>query len=192
MLAKLVAEDRRVNSDMFSTRTLLATYRIGRFVTRRSAAAGKIGRLWWRIVLEPFHRVHVLPMTLVGCEIPYAAAIGRRFRPVHGFNGIFISVWAEIGNDVVMLHQVTIGSNQHTSANPGAPKIGDRVFIGAGAKVIGAITIGNDARIGANAIVVTDVPSWATAVSPKAVVRTGKARDANLQMPAALNDGGKV
>lgn len=83
----------------------------------------------------------------------------------HGLNGIHISDKAEIGQNVTILQQVTIGSN--TLANHprfGSPTIGDNVFIGAGARIIGKITIGSNCRIGANCVVVKDMPDNTTAV----------------------------
>lgn len=70
--------------------------------------------------------------------------------------GIIISAGAEIGEDVVIGHQVTIGNRNGILA---APKIGDRVYIGAGAKILGPVTIGADAIVGANAVVTKDVPA---------------------------------
>lgn len=84
----------------------------------------------------------------------------------HGLNGIFISQGAEIGKDCVIFHQVTIGSNTLAdSKGQGSPIIGDNVYIGAGAKIIGKVTIGNNARIGANCVVTKDVPDNTTVVS---------------------------
>lgn len=95
----------------------------------------------------------------------YGAWIGLRAtfdgRPVfpHGFYGIFISNKAHIGKDVVIFQQVTIGSNTLAdSKNQGSPTIGDNVYIGAGAKIIGNCRIGSNCRIGANCIVTKDVP----------------------------------
>lgn len=175
-LMRIISNDRSVNKDAFTTRLIFTTYRIGRYITRARANAsntplGKLKRIALRILLEPTHRLHLIMTTLVGCDIPYSTKIGPGFRPVHGFHGIFLSVSAVIGHHVVMLHHVTVGSNNHTAPNPGAPTIGDRVFIGTGAKIIGPVTVGDDARIGANAIVVGDVPTGATAISPKAVIR---------------------
>lgn len=77
----------------------------------------------------------------------------------HGLYGIFISNKAHIGKNVVIFHQVTIGSNSLAdSKNQGSPTIGDNVYIGAGAKIIGNCKVGNNCRIGANAIVTKDVP----------------------------------
>ena len=83
----------------------------------------------------------------------------------HGIQGIFISNTAKIGKDVVIFQQVTIGSNTIPgSKHTGSPTIGDRVYIGAGAKIIGEITVGDNCRIGANAVVYEDMPPNSVAV----------------------------
>lgn len=87
----------------------------------------------------------------------------------HGLNGIFISSGAVIGKDSVIFHQVTIGSNTLSdSKGQGAPKIGDNVYIGAGAKIIGNVVVGNNVRIGANCVVTKDVPDNTTVVAAPA------------------------
>lgn len=93
---------------------------------------------------------------LTGIEIHPGAKIGPGFFIDHGM-GVVIGETAEIGRDVTMYHGVTLGG---TSLEKGKrhPTIGDRVVIGAGAKILGAITIGDDSRIGANAVVVKSVP----------------------------------
>lgn len=86
----------------------------------------------------------------------------------HGINGIFISDKAVIGHNVVIFHQVTIGSNTISGSKTlGSPEIGDEVYIGCGAKIIGKVQIGNNSRIGANAVVVSDIPENSTVVCPK-------------------------
>ena len=94
---------------------------------------------------------------LTGIEIHPGATIGPGFFIDHGM-GVVIGETAEIGADVTLYHGVTLGG---TSLEKGKrhPTIGDRVVIGAGAKVLGAITIGDDSRIGANAVVVKSVPA---------------------------------
>lgn len=83
----------------------------------------------------------------------------------HGPSGIFISSSAKIGKDVVIFQHVTIGSNSLLdSSHQGSPKIGDYVYIGAGAKVIGNIVIGNSCRIGANAVVYRDLEPNSVAI----------------------------
>ena len=78
----------------------------------------------------------------------------------HGYFGIFVSDGAEIGDNVTIFQNVTIGSNTlKDSKKNGSPIIGNNVYIGAGAKIIGKVVIGDNVRIGANCIVVKDVPS---------------------------------
>ena len=93
---------------------------------------------------------------LTGIEIHPGATIGSGFFIDHGM-GVVIGETAEIGSDVTLYHGVTLGG---TNLNKGKrhPTIGDRVVIGAGAKVLGAIEIGADSRVGANAVVVRSVP----------------------------------
>jgi serine O-acetyltransferase len=93
---------------------------------------------------------------LTGVEIHPGAKIGRRFFIDHGM-GVVIGETAEIGDDVLMYHQVTLGGRSRGQFKR-HPTIGSRVLIGAGAKVIGPITLGDDTKIGANALVVTNVP----------------------------------
>jgi serine O-acetyltransferase len=94
---------------------------------------------------------------LTGIEIHPGARIGRGLFIDHGM-GVVIGETAEIGDDVTLYHGVTLGG---TSLQKGKrhPTLGDRVVIGAGAKILGAITIGSDTRIGANAVVVKSVPA---------------------------------
>lgn len=93
---------------------------------------------------------------LTGIEIHPGAILGPGFFIDHGM-GIVIGETAEIGADVTLYHGVTLGG---TSLEKGKrhPTLGDRVVVGAGAKILGAITIGEDSRIGANAVVVKSVP----------------------------------
>lgn len=99
---------------------------------------------------------------LTGIEIHPGATIGRRFFIDHGM-GVVIGETAEIGDDCTLYHGVTLGG---TSWNKGKrhPTLGDGVVIGAGAKVLGPITVGAHAKIGSNAVVVKDVPPGATAI----------------------------
>lgn len=109
---------------------------------------------------------------MTGIEIHPGATIGPRFFIDHGM-GVVIGETAEIGADVTLYHGVTLGG---TSLSKGKrhPTLGDRVVVGAGAKVLGAITIGDDSRIGANAVVVKPVPanSVVVGVPGQVVVRS--------------------
>ena len=91
-----------------------------------------------------------------GIEIHPGAVIGRRFFIDHGM-GVVIGETAEIGNDVTMYHGVTLGGVS-THKGKRHPTIGDGVVIGAGAKILGAIEIGSGSRVGANAVVVDEIP----------------------------------
>jgi len=96
-----------------------------------------------------------------GIEIHPGAVIGRRFFIDHGM-GVVIGETAEIGDDVTLYHGVTLGG---TSWNEGKrhPTLGNGVVVGAGAKILGPIHIGDNAKIGSNAVVVKDVPAGSTA-----------------------------
>lgn len=95
-------------------------------------------------------------------DIHPAAQIGERVFIDHGA-GVVIGETTIIGNDVVIYQQVTLGGVS-TSVGKRHPTVGNRVVIGAGAKVLGNITLGDDAKIGANSVVVKNVPCCSTAV----------------------------
>ncbi|WP_347451113.1 serine O-acetyltransferase EpsC [Acetoanaerobium noterae] len=107
---------------------------------------------------------------LTGIEIHPGAQIGRRFFIDHGM-GVVIGETAEIGDDVMLFHQVTLGG---TGKDKGKrhPTVENNVIISAGVKVLGPIVIGENSKIGANAVVLHDIPKNATAVGiPAKVVR---------------------
>ncbi|WP_245412142.1 serine O-acetyltransferase [Methylocella silvestris] len=97
-----------------------------------------------------------------GITLPEYATIGRRLNIEH-FGGIIIHGATVIGDDCVLRQGVTLG-NKRNDQPLDAPILGDRVEVGAGAKILGRVRIGNDALIGANAVVLCDVPAGATAV----------------------------
>jgi len=117
---------------------------------------------------------YVVLRLVFNIEIPAECHIGPGLNLLHKGVGVIIHPHAIIGENVAIYHQVTIGSlglaHQMREDRPpsntvdGVALIGDRVLIGAGAKIIGPVSIGNNARIGANAVVVTDIPQNATAV----------------------------
>jgi serine O-acetyltransferase len=148
-------------------------------------AAYRYGRwrytIKWRWLRMPFSFIYKLlkPISEVvtGIELPCEVTLGRRFRIDH-FGGIVISGDAVFGDDCVIRNGVTVGL-KHTGTR-GAPILGNRVDIGAGAKVLGAIRIGDDVQIGANAVVLTDVPSNCIAVGVPARViqkKSGAAKE---------------
>ena len=117
-----------------------------------------------------------------GIEIHPGATIGRRFFIDHGM-GVVIGETAHIGDDCTLYHGVTLGG---TTWNKGKrhPTLMNGVVIGAGAKVLGPIEIGEQARIGSNAVVVRDVPAGATAVGIPARIILSE-QDQTLEETAA-------
>ncbi|CAN7567084.1 serine O-acetyltransferase [Pararhizobium sp. LjRoot238] len=119
-----------------------------------------------KIVRIPYFVVNRIMQKFIevtcGIHLPESTTIGRRLNIEH-FGGIIVHGHCVIGDDVTIRQGVTLG-NKGAGQLAGAPRIGNRVDIGAGAKIIGNVTIGDDVRIGANAVVLTDVPSHSLAV----------------------------
>lgn len=106
-----------------------------------------------------------------GIEIHPGARIGRGFFIDHG-NGVVIGETAEIGENVLVFHQVTLGNANFTSAGKRHPTVGSHVIIGAGAKLLGPITVGDHSVVGAGTIVTRDVPDNSVIVgNPGRVVK---------------------
>ncbi|WP_286344727.1 serine O-acetyltransferase [Frondihabitans sucicola] len=101
--------------------------------------------------------------SLTGIEIHPGATIGRRLFIDHGM-GVVIGETAVVGDDVLIYHGVTLGGRGPGPGGRRHPSIGDRVEIGAGAAVLGSVTVGSDARVGAGAVVTRDVAPGATVV----------------------------
>jgi serine O-acetyltransferase len=118
--------------------------------------------LWGRGLHWPARMLSHIGRFLTGIEIHPGARIGRRFFIDHGM-GVVIGETADIGEDCTLYHGVTLGG---TSWQKGKrhPTLGDNVVVGAGAKILGPISIGAGARVGSNAVVVKDVPSGASVV----------------------------
>lgn len=110
---------------------------------------------------------------LTGVEIHPGATIGRRFFIDHGM-GVVIGETAEVGDDVMLYHGVTLGGRQREGGKR-HPTIGDGVAVGAGAKVLGPITIGAGSMIGANAVVTKDAAADSILVGVPAKARTRRA-----------------
>lgn len=165
-------------------------YNLGRIVENDPAARSKLEvlLLYPCIHVEIAHRlshflykhkwfflarlISQIARFFTGIEIHPGATIGKGLCIDHGM-GVVIGETAEIGDDVLIYHGVTLGG---TGKDKGKrhPTIGNGVVIGAGAKVLGPIKVGDNAKIGANAVVVTDVPEGATAVGipAKNIIRT--------------------
>lgn len=116
---------------------------------------------------------------LTGIEIHPGATIGRRFFIDHGM-GVVIGETAEVGDDCMLYHGVTLGgvSLKQTKRHP---TLGDRVTVGAGAKILGPVEIGDDSSVGANAVVVKSAPAASIVVGVPGVARPSKSSKAELR-----------
>ncbi len=113
--------------------------------------------------------------SVTGVEIHPAARIGRGLFIDHGM-GVVVGETAEIGDDVTLYQGVTLGGTGFATGKR-HPTVGDRVTIGSGAKLLGPIVVGDHAKVGANSVVITDVPNDSTVVgNPGHVVRVGGVR----------------
>lgn len=127
--------------------------------------------LWQKPALRPAARLlSTTTRAVTGVEIHPGAEIGRRFFIDHG-SGVVIGATAVVGDDVMLYHQVTLGGRSMARGTKRHPTLGDNVTIGAGAKVLGDIEIGDGVQIGANSVVVKPVPAGAVATGIPAQVR---------------------
>ncbi len=149
---------------------VMGVYRFGRW-------RYGIRNRWLRLPFSILYKIlKLLSQILTGIDLPCEAIVGRRFRIEH-FGDIIISGDTVFGDDVVIRNGVTVGLKR--THERGAPIIGSRVDIGAGAKILGAIHIGDDVVIGANAVVLRDVPSNALAIGVPAQIRPRPARSSD-------------
>lgn len=141
-------------------------------------------RMWHAspLLKLPARLLSQLVRALTGIEIHPAAVLGRRLFIDHGM-GVVIGETARVGDDVVMFHGTTLGGRT-MSKGKRHPTVGDRVVIGAGAKVLGPISIGDDAQVGANAVVVKDVPAGAVSVGVPGKIREHPERIDPYEDPA--------
>ncbi|MFP5345263.1 MAG: serine O-acetyltransferase, partial [Gammaproteobacteria bacterium] len=145
-------------------------------------------RLWGAGLKWLARWLSILARWFTGVEIHPGARIGRRFFIDHG-QGVVIGETAEIGDDCTLYQGVTLGG---TSWQKGKrhPTLGNNVVVGAGAKVLGPITLGEGARVGSNAVVVKDVPPGATVVGiPGRVVKKMNETDAQRRKDFAKKIG---
>ena len=145
--------------------------------------------LWTRGLRFPARALSQVTRWLTGVEIHPGAVIGRRMFIDHGM-GVVIGETAEVGEDVVIFHGTTLGGVS-MSKGKRHPTVGDRVTIGAGAKVLGPVTLGADARVGANAVVVKDAPADSIVVGIPGIAKPAKStkeelRDAQFYIDPAI------
>ena len=141
---------------------VMVVYRFGRWRYR-------IHNRWLRLPFSILYKIlKLLSQILTGIDLPCEVTVGRRFKIEH-FGDIIISGDTVFGDDVVIRNGVTVGLKRTNER--GAPIIGNRVDIGAGAKILGPIRIGDDVAIGANAVVLRNVPPNSLAIGVPAQIR---------------------
>lgn len=143
----------------------------------------RISRLFWRLRLRIIAKMIAnLNRFLTGVEIHPGAKIGKKFMIDHGV-GTVIGETSVIGENVLIYHQVTLGGTGNEKGQKRHPSVCDNVMIAAGAKILGDIHIGTNAKVGANAVVLKDVPANATAVGiPARLIFNGDVNDENCSL----------
>ncbi len=144
----------------------------------------------WRMRIRPrllrapmsflYRRLFIRVRNRYGIEIPYSAQVGRRLTLEHS-HSIVIHGNSVIGNDCYIRQGCTLG-NKSLDAPFEAPVLGDRVNVGVGAKLLGHVFVGDDATIGANSVVVKNVPAGAVALGIPATITTSK----SVKQPAII------
>ncbi|GAA1400487.1 MULTISPECIES: serine O-acetyltransferase EpsC [Oerskovia] len=120
-------------------------------------------RMWREPALRlPARVIAQIARAATGVEIHPGAKIGRRLFIDHGM-GVVIGETAVVGDDVLLFHGSTLGGRSMKRGKR-HPTLGDRVVVGAGAKILGPVWVGDDVQVGANAVVVKDVPAGSVAV----------------------------
>ncbi len=140
----------------------------------------------WRMQVEP--KLLRAPLSILyrslyrkirntyGIDLPYTVKLGRRVIVEHQ-GAIVIHGYCTIGDDSIIRQGVTLG-NRYLDRPLEAPSLGARVNVGAGAKILGGISLGDGANIGANAVVLSDVPAFQTAVGiPAKILKSTKDRE---------------
>jgi serine O-acetyltransferase len=142
----------------------------------------------WLLKLKWLARfISMLARWITGVEIHPGAVIGRRFFIDHGM-GVVIGETAEIGNDCTLYHGVTLGGTTWEKGKR-HPTLGNNVVIGAGAKILGPITLGNDVRVGSNSVVVKSVDNAQTVVGvPARVLKDSKIKTDHFESYAVGTD----
>jgi len=148
-------------------------------------------RAWRRGWLFVGRAISQFARLVTGIEIHPGATVGRRLFIDHGM-GVVIGETAVIGDDVTLYHGVTLGGTSLARGTKRHPTLGSGVIVGAGAKIIGAIAIGDGARVGANAVVVQDVAPGVTVVGipakPVAFPPAARSQDAFLAYGTPCGD----
>lgn len=165
-LLEVIKEDISVNGSLLTPGTqMLVHLRLGQWALapQRSVLSRTVGNVLYRLG-------YFYVRNVIGFEIPRTVGMGRRVKFVHQ-HGVTVHPLAEIGDDCLVRHNVTIGlrgdpSDGHRQFPP--PRVGKKVQFGVGSTILGGVRIGDGAVLGAHALVATDVPEKASVVAPSA------------------------
>jgi serine acetyltransferase len=163
-MLEFVLQDWEVNAGNPKGRLVLAFFRLCQFLR-------KLPGSWWLLASPILALYVVLVEWIMGIELGYRSAVGKRLRLYHG-TGLIVHPWAVIGDDVTLRHGVTIGFRKNTDKR--LPVLGNRVEVGCGASILGPITIGDGARVGAGSVVMQNVPAGATVIGNPARIVSRK------------------
>lgn len=146
----------------------------------------RIAHRWWVRPggKWPARVLAYLSRSFTGIEIHPGAHIGRRFFIDHGM-GVVIGETAVVGDDVMLFHGVTLGGTSGKRVKR-HPTLGDKVMVGAGAKILGDVHVGSNVKVGANSVVVKDVPTGAVATGIPAQYRFPALEDTTGRSPQEL------
>lgn len=163
MLSKL-RKDYERNEVKYPAMWILFVHRLGHAIYYKHCPS-----VVKRLLLMPVNFANKLFVGLLfNVEIPFGAHIGGGLRIRHP-HSIIINPHCTIGENCTIFHEVTIGTNEHSGRNIAAT-IGDNVYIGCGAKIIGDIIIEDDAKIGANAVVTKHIPKNSTVICRQTIL----------------------
>lgn len=167
-LIEVIREDIGVNGSLMTPGTqMLAHLRLGQWARAPQRAVVT------RALAEVIYRLcYFYVRNLIGFEVPRTVNMGRRVKFVHQ-HGVTVHPFAQIGDECLVRHNVTIGLRgdpSDTGRQFPPPRIGNRVQFGVGTTIVGGVTIGDGAVLGAHALIATDVPEQASAVAPAARV----------------------
>lgn len=161
---KILKEDFAKNNGGI-TKLMLFTYRFGNWLFYDFRVPILKQFLWLIYKIMNF----VFLIVISNCEIPAQVKIGKGFRLHHNGRGVVIHPNVTIGENVTILHEVTLGTT-YTDGQHGVPKIGNNVLLGVGSKILGNLEIGDNVKVGANAVVTKNVPADCVIVGANKII----------------------
>lgn len=176
-----ILQDWQINKNTsFKSRLTLLMFRLNQFFA-------KLPSFWQKIAIFYRFLYQVVIEWLLGIEIPWDTQIGKNLQLQHG-HGLVVNHKTQIGENCILRNSTTIGNKKLADGSfSAAPKIGNNVDIGANVVIIGAITVGDNAVIGAGSVVIKDVPEGSVVVgNPARVIRQVNTPSSFLNNPLEI------